>query len=55
MKEAARAFHLFESDVVPDSGKTRERPVRLERLFESDVVPDSGKTPFHLRRPFCMV
>ena len=34
----------FESDVIPDSGKTvRTRDVRSVR-FESDVIPDSGKT-----------
>ena len=36
----------FESDVVPDSGKTLFLlPISLH-LFESDVVPDSGKTIF---------
>ena len=35
---------MFESDVVPDSGKTRKAPPQLANLFESDVVPDSGKT-----------
>ena len=38
----------FESDVVPDSGKTGRRRYRLGRRFESDVVPDSGKTYPHL-------
>ena len=34
----------FESDVIPDSGKT---PAPLDapcRMFESEVIPDSGKT-----------
>ena len=35
---------LFESDVIPDSGKTLLSHFRLLRLFESDVIPDSGKT-----------
>ena len=34
----------FESDVVPDSGKTTKRAKTSPSLFESDVVPDSGKT-----------
>ena len=34
---------LFESDVIPDSGKTTYRAEYSERLFESDVIPDSGK------------
>ena len=36
----------FESDVVPDSGKTPLSLYLLIRPFESDVVPDSGKTGF---------
>ena len=39
---------MFESDVVPDSGKTELRQRRGISAFESDVVPDSGKTR---RRP----
>ena len=35
---------MFESDVVPDSGKTVNIIFAFLRLFESDVVPDSGKT-----------
>ena len=35
---------MFESDVVPDSGKTRTAYVDADGGFESDVVPDSGKT-----------
>ena len=35
---------VFESDVVPDSGKTKSRMISLRLMFESDVVPDSGKT-----------
>ena len=35
---------LFESDVVPDSGKTGEERLITVGEFESDVVPDSGKT-----------
>ena len=34
----------FESDVVPDSGKTIGKAVIGKAVFESDVVPDSGKT-----------
>ena len=39
---------LFESDVIPDSGKTTYRAEYSERLFESDVIPDSGKTSIML-------
>ena len=35
---------MFESDVVPDSGKTYRPVDMLAWPFESDVVPDSGKT-----------
>ena len=35
---------LFESDVVPDSGKTSDGRTSSMFSFESDVVPDSGKT-----------
>ena len=35
---------LFESDVVPDSGKTLMMWSGSMPGFESDVVPDSGKT-----------
>ena len=38
--------YKFESDVVPDSGKTACYDTRGEVLFESDVVPDSGKVLF---------
>ena len=34
----------FESDVVPDSGKTYVLTYDKCSEFESDVVPDSGKT-----------
>ena len=34
----------FESDVVPDSGKTDKGVSHIITVFESDVVPDSGKT-----------
>ena len=41
-------IYWFESDVIPDSGKTGViRDWVLDR-FESDVIPDSGKTT-HLR------
>ena len=36
--------YSFESDVVPDSGKTIVLHELYSHLFESDVVPDSGKT-----------
>ena len=35
----------FESDVIPDSGKTSSRVRLADASFESDVIPDSGKTP----------
>ena len=34
----------FESDVIPDSGKTCKIFMRKTLMFESDVIPDSGKT-----------
>ena len=34
----------FESDVIPDSGKTATNGSTILLLFESDVIPDSGKT-----------
>ena len=34
----------FESDVIPDSGKTFKNASMLAAKFESDVIPDSGKT-----------
>ena len=34
----------FESDVIPDSGKTRTQEQLQSAEFESDVIPDSGKT-----------
>ena len=34
----------FESDVIPDSGKTKKISKKLGEKFESDVIPDSGKT-----------
>ena len=34
---------LFESDVIPDSGKTPISPDYRKAMFESDVIPDSGK------------
>ncbi len=37
-------YTRFESDVIPDSGKTSEIAVIEKILFESDVIPDSGKT-----------
>ena len=36
---------MFESDVIPDSGKTFPALCAAESTFESDVIPDSGKTP----------
>ena len=36
----------FESDVIPDSGKTRTNADDQEVQFESDVIPDSGKTEY---------
>ena len=36
-------YTRFESDVIPDSGKTSEIAVIEKILFESDVIPDSGK------------
>ena len=41
------SYHGFESDVVPDSGKTKDVTHHEAHLFESDVVPDSGKTSFY--------
>ena len=35
---------MFESDVIPDSGKTKQFPFFWQPSFESDVIPDSGKT-----------
>ena len=35
---------MFESDVIPDSGKTGKSSTRSICVFESDVIPDSGKT-----------
>ena len=34
----------FESDVIPDSGKTKSQSRWHGLKFESDVIPDSGKT-----------
>ena len=34
----------FESDVIPDSGKTVFYTCVSVKWFESDVIPDSGKT-----------
>ncbi len=34
----------FESDVIPDSGKTGIEKSKVQATFESDVIPDSGKT-----------
>ena len=34
----------FESDVIPDSGKTVYLAWPAYFQFESDVIPDSGKT-----------
>ena len=34
----------FESDVIPDSGKTERYCRNVISVFESDVIPDSGKT-----------
>ena len=39
-----RLFALFESDVIPDSGKTDSFFQTRRTRFESDVIPDSGKT-----------
>ena len=33
----------FESDVIPDSGKTQQICIIYKHMFESDVIPDSGK------------
>ena len=38
---------LFESDVIPDSGKTTCDPEKSSPSFESDVIPDSGKTTLY--------
>ena len=35
---------MFESDVIPDSGKTVKTATSIRASFESDVIPDSGKT-----------
>ena len=35
---------MFESDVIPDSGKTNGFSICSCAMFESDVIPDSGKT-----------
>ena len=35
---------MFESDVIPDSGKTKVQVLNQMLQFESDVIPDSGKT-----------
>ena len=35
---------MFESDVIPDSGKTLFFASIALDSFESDVIPDSGKT-----------
>ena len=35
---------MFESDVIPDSGKTPNALIISLGWFESDVIPDSGKT-----------
>ena len=37
----------FESDVIPDSGKTLARIYAKFIQFESDVIPDSGKTEMY--------
>ena len=37
-------FYWFESDVIPDSGKTGNISTTTFSAFESDVIPDSGKT-----------
>ena len=39
---------LFESDVIPDSGKTEDIQEKQRPKFESDVIPDSGKTVLQL-------
>ena len=45
----------FESDVVPDSGKTCFPTIKRNGEFESDVVPDSGKThDVFLLSSFCL-
>ena len=38
------AWNSFESDVIPDSGKTNKIYCGDCLPFESDVIPDSGKT-----------
>ena len=40
---------MFESDVIPDSGKTQVVLCKDDEGFESDVIPDSGK-PFIICR-----
>ena len=37
-------FVTFESDVIPDSGKSFSANAFLHDMFESDVIPDSGKS-----------
>ncbi len=37
-------WQKFESDVIPDSGKTFPIVYQSQNGFERDVIPDSGKT-----------
>ena len=48
MVPALSVAPTFESDVIPDSGKTAVLTSADTEWFESDVIPDSGKTiSFH--------
>ena len=40
----SNAMGSFESDVIPDSGKSVHDEVHGVIPFESDVIPDSGKS-----------
>ena len=49
---------LFESDVIPDSGKTLASASSFVFVFESDVIPDSGKIKISssiVQVRFCLV
>ena len=37
-------YAMFESDVIPDSGKSFFNFKIPPLMFESDVIPDSGKS-----------
>ena len=52
------ARNRFESDVIPDSGKTCTDDFRYDGSFESDVIPDSGKIKISssiVQVRFCLV